>query len=79
VGAARHHVPDLRDLPASHLIASAKAGDDILAIDIPETAEKLRRLMTLAQCPTRSASSICPHRICCSDSTAIPRRGTCSG
>jgi NAD-reducing hydrogenase large subunit len=35
--------------PASHLIASAKAGDDILAIDIPETAEKLRRLMTLAQ------------------------------
>jgi NAD-reducing hydrogenase large subunit len=35
--------------PASHLIASAKAGDDILAIDIPETAETLRRLMTLAQ------------------------------
>jgi NAD-reducing hydrogenase large subunit len=35
--------------PASHLIASAKAGDDILAIGIPETAEKLRRLMTLAQ------------------------------
>lgn len=35
--------------PASHLVASAKAGDDILAIGIPETAEKLRRLMTLAQ------------------------------
>jgi NAD-reducing hydrogenase large subunit len=35
--------------PASHLIASAKAGDDILAIGIPETAEKLRRMMTLAQ------------------------------
>lgn len=35
--------------PASHLIASAKAGDAILAIGIPETAEKLRRLLTLAQ------------------------------
>jgi NAD-reducing hydrogenase large subunit len=35
--------------PASHLITSAKAGDDIFAISIPETAEKLRRLMTLAQ------------------------------
>ena len=35
--------------PTSHLITSAKAGDDILAIEIPETAEKLRRLITLAQ------------------------------
>jgi NAD-reducing hydrogenase large subunit len=35
--------------PASHLIASAKAGDEIFAIEIPETAEKLRRLLTLAQ------------------------------
>lgn len=35
--------------PASHLIASAKAGDDILAVGIPPTAETLRRLMTLAQ------------------------------
>jgi len=35
--------------PASHLVASAKAGDDILAVEIPETAEKLRRLLTLAQ------------------------------
>lgn len=35
--------------PASHLIASAKAGDEILSIRIPETAEKLRRLITLAQ------------------------------
>ena len=35
--------------PASHLVASAKAGDDIFAVDIPETAEKLRRLLTLAQ------------------------------
>jgi NAD-reducing hydrogenase large subunit len=35
--------------PASHLIASAKAGDDILSVGIPETAEKLRRMITLAQ------------------------------
>ena len=35
--------------PTSHLITSAKAGDDILAVTIPETAEKLRRLITLAQ------------------------------
>jgi NAD-reducing hydrogenase large subunit len=35
--------------PTSHLITSAKAGDMILAVEIPETAEKLRRLITLAQ------------------------------
>ncbi len=35
--------------PASHLITSAKAGDDILAIAIPETAATLRRIMTLGQ------------------------------
>ncbi len=35
--------------PTSHLITSAKAGDAILAVSIPETAEKLRRLITLAQ------------------------------
>jgi len=35
--------------PTSHLVTSAKAGDDILAIEIPETAEKLRRLIILAQ------------------------------
>ncbi len=35
--------------PTSHLITSAKAGDAILAIAIPETAQKLRRLITLAQ------------------------------
>ena len=35
--------------PTSHLITSAKAGDDILAVEIPETAEKLRRMITLAQ------------------------------
>ena len=35
--------------PASHLITSAKAGDDILSVAIPETAEKLRRIITLGQ------------------------------
>ena len=35
--------------PTSHLITSAKAGDAILAVAIPETAEKLRRMITLAQ------------------------------
>lgn len=35
--------------PVSHLIASAKAGDQILAVRIPPPAEKLRRLMNLAQ------------------------------
>ena len=35
--------------PVSHLIASAKACDSILAVRIPETAEKLRRIMNLAQ------------------------------
>ena len=35
--------------PVSHLLASAKAADAILAVDIPPAAEKLRRLMNLAQ------------------------------
>lgn len=35
--------------PTSHLITSAKAGDDILAVEIPKTAEMLRRVITLAQ------------------------------
>lgn len=35
--------------PSSHLITSAKAGDDIFAVEIPETAEKLRRILVLAQ------------------------------
>ncbi|MBX0329153.1 Ni/Fe hydrogenase subunit alpha [Oscillochloris sp. ZM17-4] len=35
--------------PVSHLMASAKAGDGILAVDIPPAADKLRRLMNLAQ------------------------------
>jgi NAD-reducing hydrogenase large subunit len=35
--------------PISHLIASAKAGDQILSVLIPPAAVKLRRLMNLAQ------------------------------
>ena len=35
--------------PVSHLIASAKACDAILAVRIPETAANLRRVMNLAQ------------------------------
>ena len=35
--------------PVSHLLASAKAGDQILAVTIPPAAAKLRRLMNLAQ------------------------------
>jgi NAD-reducing hydrogenase large subunit len=35
--------------PVSHLLASAKTGDKILAVKIPIAAEKLRRLMNLGQ------------------------------
>jgi NAD-reducing hydrogenase large subunit len=35
--------------PVSHLIASVKAGDAILAVAIPPAAEKLRRLLNLGQ------------------------------
>jgi NAD-reducing hydrogenase large subunit len=35
--------------PVSHLLASAKAGDQILAVSVPPAAEKLRRLMNLGQ------------------------------
>jgi NAD-reducing hydrogenase large subunit len=35
--------------PVSHLIASVKAGDQIMAVEIPPAAAKLRRLMNLAQ------------------------------
>src|SRR5579862_2896464 len=35
--------------PVSHLLASAKACDAIMAVDIPPAAEKLRRLMNLGQ------------------------------
>ena len=35
--------------PVSHLLASAKAGDAIMAVNIPPAAEKLRRMMNLGQ------------------------------
>ena len=35
--------------PVSHLVASSKACDDLLSVSIPATAEKLRRVMNLAQ------------------------------
>jgi NAD-reducing hydrogenase large subunit len=35
--------------PVSHLLASAKAGDAIMAVAIPPAAQKLRRMMNLAQ------------------------------
>jgi NAD-reducing hydrogenase large subunit len=35
--------------PVSHLLASAKTGDALLAVEIPEAAVKLRRLMNLGQ------------------------------
>jgi len=35
--------------PVSHMLASAKAGDAIMAVSIPPAADKLRRLMNLGQ------------------------------
>ena len=35
--------------PVSHLLASAKAGDALMAVNIPPAADKLRRLMNLGQ------------------------------
>lgn len=35
--------------PVSHLLASAKAGDAIMAVNIPPAADKLRRMMNLGQ------------------------------
>lgn len=35
--------------PVSHLLASAKAGDAIMAVSIPPAADKLRRMMNLGQ------------------------------
>ncbi|HJS20983.1 MAG TPA: Ni/Fe hydrogenase subunit alpha [Anaerolineales bacterium] len=35
--------------PVSHLIASSKACDDLLAVEIPETASNLRKIINLAQ------------------------------
>ncbi len=44
--------------PVSHLMASSKAGDALLATTIPPAAEKLRRLMNLAQITQSHALSV---------------------
>jgi len=44
--------------PVSHLMASAKACDDLLAVDIPPTAIKLRRVMNEAQMVQSHALSL---------------------
>ena len=44
--------------PVSHLIASAKACDALLAVKIPPTAEKLRRIFGLAQVVQSHALSL---------------------
>ncbi len=44
--------------PVSHLVASAKACDAILAVRIPPTAEKLRRIFNMAQIVQSHALSV---------------------
>jgi NAD-reducing hydrogenase large subunit len=44
--------------PVSHLIASAKACDSLLAVRIPATADKLRRILGLAQVTQSHALSL---------------------
>ncbi len=44
--------------PVSHLIASAKACDALLAVKIPPTAEKLRRIINIAQVAQSHALSL---------------------
>src|SRR5579872_5202655 len=44
--------------PVSHLIASAKACDSLLAVKIPPTADKLRRIFNLAQVTQSHALSL---------------------
>lgn len=44
--------------PVSHALASAKAGDQILSIQVPPAADKLRRLMNLGQIVQSHALSV---------------------
>jgi NAD-reducing hydrogenase large subunit len=44
--------------PVSHLLASSKAGDAILAVTVPPAAAKLRRLMNLGQIVQSHALSV---------------------
>ncbi len=54
VGRPYHEMPALTArtcgiCPVSHLLASAKAGDEILAVRIPEAADRQRRLANMGQ------------------------------
>ncbi len=46
--------------PVSHLLASAKAGDALLAVEIPPAAAKLRRLMNLGQIVQSPRAALLP-------------------
>ena len=62
--------------PVSHLIASAKACDAILAVRIPPTADKLRRILEPgADRPVARPQLLLsrPRPTCCSAWTPIPR------
>ncbi len=63
--------------PVSHLIASSKAGDKILAVRVPPGGEKLRRLMNLAQIVQSHALSFfhLTAPTCCWAWKAIPPSG----
>jgi len=65
--------------PVSHMLTSAKAGDELLAVEIPEGATRLRRLAALRPdraVARRSPSSTCLRPISCSDTTRIPPSAT---
>jgi NAD-reducing hydrogenase large subunit len=54
IGRPFHEMPALMArtcgiCPVSHLVAAAKAGDAILAVEVPAAAERLRRIVHLAQ------------------------------
>ncbi|MGL4555535.1 MAG: Ni/Fe hydrogenase subunit alpha, partial [Gemmataceae bacterium] len=54
VGRPFHEMPGLTArvcgiCPVSHILASSRAGDRLLAVTVPPAGEKLRRLMNLAQ------------------------------
>ena len=61
--------------PVSHLIASAKACDSLLAVKIPPTADKLRRIFGLAQVTQSHALEPLPSFL----SGPAPRHGCRSG
>ena len=63
--------------PVSHLIASAKACDSLLAVKIPPTADKLRRIFGLGPGHAIARSqpvSTSPPRTCCLGMDADPAK-----